>query len=112
MPRCNSCGGCMERGDHQPEVVIAQGRLAGKRESGVRSFLGIPYATPPVGPLRWRAPQPAAPWQGTRQATEFAPSAPQVLSHTPDADGPYTTECWVDGAIDEDCLYLNVWAPD
>jgi para-nitrobenzyl esterase len=105
----------MERSDRPPEVVVAQGRLAGKREAGVRRFLGVPYAAPPVGPLRWSAPRPAAPWKGTRPAIEFAPSAPQVRTdagHARHVAAPYTTAGWVHGEADEDCLYLNVWAPD
>lgn len=68
--------------------------------SGVREFLGIPYAAPPVGPLRWRPPQEAAPWQGVRPATQFGNRCPQ---NAPGVFGsPSTTE---------DCLYLNVFAP-
>ncbi len=59
---------------------------------------GVPYAAPPVGDLRWRPPQPPAPWSGVRAATAFASQCPQI------ADGGTIT-----GA--EDCLYLNVWAP-
>jgi para-nitrobenzyl esterase len=62
-------------------------------------FLGIPYAAPPVGPLRWRAPQPPAHWPGIRAATQFAPHCPQPIG----VFGRASTS--------EDCLYLNVFAP-
>jgi para-nitrobenzyl esterase len=68
------------------------------------SWRGIPYAQPPIGDLRWRAPQPALPWEGTLQALEFAPWCPQLpIPVVNDTDEP-----WLG---DEDCLYLNVSAP-
>jgi para-nitrobenzyl esterase len=72
----------------------------------VHRFLGIPYAAPPVGDLRWRAPEPEHPWTDVRDATTFAPAAPQrgaIESVLPGfaADGPTA----------EDCLALNVWSP-
>ena len=55
-----------------PEVVkTADGQLSGTTQEGVRVFKGIPYAAPPVGQLRWRAPQPAAKWQGVRKADTY-----------------------------------------
>lgn len=81
-------------------VRTTKGYVKGIEMSGVREFLGIPYAAPPVGPLRWRPPQEAAPWQGVRAATEFGNGCPQ---NAPGVFGsPSTTE---------DCLYLNVFAP-
>ena len=50
--------------DPSPRATVEQGRLLGRQADGVASFKAIPYAAPPVGPLRWRAPQPAAAWQG------------------------------------------------
>ena len=68
------------------------------------TWLGIPFAQPPVGDLRWRAPRPALPWQGTLQALSFAPMCPQLpIPIVNDTDEP-----WLG---DEDCLYLNVSAP-
>ena len=64
------------------------------------AFLGIPYAAPPLGDLRWRPPQPPAPWPGTRAATQYGPACPQL----PAKWLPYPT--WK-----EDCLYLNIWTP-
>ena len=49
-----------------PSITVETGTLAGSIEGGVESWKGIPFAAPPVGPLRWRAPQPAAPWKGIR----------------------------------------------
>lgn len=74
---------------------VVRGTVAG----GVRAFLGIPYAAPPVGDLRWRAPEPAAAWHGIRDATSFAPHCAQPAS-------PYGV-----ASTSEDCLYLNVYAP-
>ncbi|EOD64418.1 carboxylesterase type B [Amycolatopsis vancoresmycina DSM 44592] len=80
-------------------MEIAAGVLRGSGRDGVRTFLGVPYAEPPVGELRFRAPRPAKPWSGERDATEWAPRAPQ----------PQLTGRGFTG--DEDCLYLNVYAP-
>ena len=73
--------------------------------SGVHAFRGIPYAQPPVGPLRWSAPQPVAPWQGERPANSFGPRCiqPEYLVNSISYFG---TE-----AESEDCLTLNVWTP-
>ncbi len=75
-------------------------------------FKGIPYAAPPIGELRWRAPQPAIPWKGIRKCCEFGPIA---MQDTPglDPNDIYTKEWHVDSSIamDEDCLHLNIWTP-
>ncbi|MEJ7929348.1 carboxylesterase family protein [Ramlibacter sp. AN1015] len=88
-----------------PVVSTTLGRLRGRLvappgQAPVHAFTGIPYAAPPIGPLRWRPPQPVQPWPGTREATGFGPDLPQA----PNARlrGPHQ---------DEDCLYLNVWTP-
>lgn len=85
-------------------VDTPSGRLAGREADGVRAFLGVPYARPPVGPLRFAAPEPAPPWSGTRDATAFGASAPQapMVLPLPGMDV---------GRMDEDCLHLNVYAP-
>ncbi|MHB8812042.1 MAG: carboxylesterase family protein, partial [Steroidobacteraceae bacterium] len=61
-------------------VRIPQGMLAGLRQGPTDAFLGIPYAAPPVGRYRWRAPRPAPRWDGLRQAKRFAPSCWQVMT--------------------------------
>lgn len=90
-------------------VSIAQGKLAGFRQGAVDAFLGVPYAAPPVGRNRWRAPQPAPHWRGVRSARGFAASCWQVL--TPGGTGPWTPEYMPQGRVSEDCLYLNIWSP-
>jgi para-nitrobenzyl esterase len=84
-------------------VDIETGRLAGAEPdaNGVRAFKGIPYAAPPVGPLRWRPPQPAAKWNDIRASDKFAANAPQRVVFA-DID-PFAV------GVSEDCLYLNVW---
>lgn len=75
----------------------------------ITAFKGIPFAAPPVGQNRWRAPQPCEDWEGVRKAYTFAPISVQ---DTPGiGDNLYNREWHVDSEIpmDEDCLYLNVW---
>jgi para-nitrobenzyl esterase len=83
-----------------PIVRIDDGAVRGMTAGSINEFLGIPYAAPPTGNLRWRAPQPPAGWEGVRDATQFAPSCPQPLGRS----GP-------PGPMSEDCLYLNVYTP-
>ena len=86
------------------QVKVANGTLEGVVEkSGVRSFKGIPFAAPPVGPLRWKEPQPAANWSGVRKADHFGPRAMQAPIF---GDMGFRSD-----GMSEDCLYLNVWAP-
>ena len=76
------------------------------------SYKGIPFAAPPVGENRWRAPQPVAPWEGEKECFVFKPIS---MQHIPglDQNNIYTREWNVDPTIEmnEDCLYLNVWTP-
>ena len=92
-----------------PYAHVTQGVLEGLREGDVKAFLGVPYAAPPVGAYRWRAPQPPRSWLGVRRARHFAPSCLQAL--TPQGVGPWSPEYVVHGRVSENCLYLNVWAP-
>ncbi len=92
-----------------PVVRTADGALQGAVREGVQSYLGIPFAAPPVGPNRWRAPQPVTAWEGTRDATRFGHSCWQGV--TPGGFGPWSREYVVQGDVSEDCLYLNLWAP-
>src|SRR5215470_9373105 len=81
-----------------PVIHTDQGSLTGLSVPGEDQYLGIPYAAPPVGNLRWRPPQPPAHFQGVFQATEFGNICTQVSSGT------------VYGV--ENCLFLNVYVPD
>jgi para-nitrobenzyl esterase len=92
-----------------PVVRIPQGALSGIRQGAADAYLGVPYAAPPVGRYRWRAPQPAPYWPGVRPATRFAASCWQVLS--PAGIGPWSHEYLPQGPAREDCLYLNIWTP-
>lgn len=87
---------------------VAQGALAGRKVGSVAAFLGVPYAAPPTGANRWRAPRPAVRWQGVRDAKKFAPSCYQAVVPS---YGPWTREYSVSGKVSEDCLYLNIWTP-
>ncbi|WP_165842940.1 carboxylesterase/lipase family protein [Phenylobacterium deserti] len=92
------------------QARVAQGLLsAGPVEQGVTVFKGVPFAAPPVGPLRWRAPQAAAAWSGVRPADRFGANCMQKPIEG--ALGPWTPEYLAHGDISEDCLYLNVWTP-
>jgi len=85
------------------EVTTDGGRVAGEINQGVASWKGLPYAAPPIGDLRWRAPQSPAPWSGVRQATSFGNDCMQIpflSDFTPLGNRPA-----------EDCLYLNIWKP-
>lgn len=84
-------------------VTTETGRVAGITTDGVASWKGIPFAAPPVGDLRWRAPQPAARWNDVRQATAYGHDCMQ-LPFPSDAAPLGTTPA-------EDCLTLNVWKP-
>lgn len=83
-------------------VAVTGGQIAGKTEGAVIAYLGVPFAAPPVGALRWREPAPVKPWTGVRPATAFAPACAQA-----DLGWNKSTAA----ASSEDCLYLNVWAP-
>jgi para-nitrobenzyl esterase len=86
-------------------VRLDSGLLSGLTSADgiVRAFKGVPYAKPPVGNLRWRAPQPPDPWNGVRKAEQFGPRCLQP-SRLPTSIQYFGTE-----AEGEDCLYLNVW---
>jgi para-nitrobenzyl esterase len=90
-----------------PHTRVQQGALQGVRKGDVDAFLGVPFAAPPVGERRWKAPAPAAAWTGVRNADHFSASCWQGVS--PAGFGPWTHEYVVDGKVSEDCLYLNVW---
>lgn len=79
------------------QVKVEQGIVQGSLEDGLRVFKGIPFAAPPVGDLRWKAPQPAESWEGVKETTKYAPS-PMQAGELPTGKS-------------EDCLYLNIWTP-
>jgi para-nitrobenzyl esterase len=87
-------------------VAIDSGKVAGRLlDSGVRAYLGLPYAASPTGAMRWREPQPVKPWSGVYNADRFAPQCIQILR--PHNINHYFGE----EATSEDCLYLNLWIP-
>src|SRR5436305_12477195 len=93
----------------QPPVVkVDSGQLQGVIDDGVVSYKSVPFAAPRIGELRWRPPQPVAPWNGVRQAAEFGSDCMQGRFGPPPAPGaPQAAP-----APAEDCLYLNVWSPE
>ncbi|WP_417484726.1 carboxylesterase/lipase family protein [Maricaulis salignorans] len=107
LPALGACAvtPALEAHSAGPVIEIAQGRLEGVRQDDLVVFRNIPYAAPPVGPLRWRPPQPAASWEGMRDASVFGASCvqPAIARTSLYYDPPE--------ASSEDCLSLNVWAP-
>jgi para-nitrobenzyl esterase len=79
---------------------VTGGAVSGTAENGISIFKGIPFAAPPVGDLRWKAPAPVRPWSGLRKADAFANACMQA-PHSQGNTAP----------VSEDCLYLNVWTP-
>src|SRR5579862_8049927 len=93
------CATAVAQIQNQGPVKIDTGRISGAiagHGNEISVYKGIPYAAPPVGELRWKAPRPAADWAGVRETTKFSPIPPQRQSNDPQS---------------EDCLYLNVWTP-
>lgn len=88
------------------EYGLLQG-VPGKHTS-VRVFKGVPFAAPPVGDLRWRAPRKPAAWQGIRNASQFSSACTQTILHE---RKPWTREFMAHDTVSEDCLYLNIWTP-
>jgi len=79
-------------------INLDSGPISGTASKGLRVYLGIPYAAPPVGELRWKVTQPVKPWTEVKTCVAFGPSCPQPESEKV-------------GITSEDCLYLNVWTP-
>ncbi|MBN2704697.1 MAG: carboxylesterase family protein, partial [Pontiellaceae bacterium] len=84
-------------GEQTDPVKTKAGTVQGVIEDGLAVYRGIPFAAPPVGDLRWKAPQPVKKWDGVLQTTKFAPG-PIQGGNPPSGKS-------------EDCLYLNVWSP-
>jgi para-nitrobenzyl esterase len=98
-------GGVLVAQAPAPRVKTAQGEVVGKwiQDGTQKAFLGLPYAAPPVGDLRWRAPHPPAAWTGVRDASKFGARCEQW--HI------WDDYLFLDSGPSEDCLYLNVYAP-
>ena len=98
------CVGLQAR-ETSPTVRTVLGVVRGVSENGIDSYKGIPYAVPPIGQFRWRPPQPAVPWDGIREAVEYAPNCAQAgWQPSPNSGG-------IAEGSSEDCLYLNLWLP-
>ncbi len=108
------CAGCTQQTTvPTPQTTLAQtntsgsltplvvktdaGSISGMQQDGLRVYLGVPFAAPPVGDLRWRPPASVQPWSGVKQTVNFAANPPQPPTPSPGQS--------------EDCLYLNVWTP-
>ena len=87
-----------------PQVKTQGGVVEGKYDGSIKVFLGIPYAAPPVGDLRWKPPMPPAHWDGVRKATDFGAHCMQGKI--------YGDMNFRDSGGSEDCLTLNVWVPE
>ena len=110
-------GGCIQNegsvGPVQPTTVIPPssqapivttdaGSISGIQQGNLRVFHSVPFASPPVGDLRWRPPVPVEPWTGVRDGTLYSPAPPQPITPDPTTGIP---------VMSEDCLYLDVWTP-
>lgn len=96
--------GSLSVGCSRPSETIrtVDGLVQGVTSADVTVFKGIPFAAPPVGPLRWRSPQPLTPWSGVLHADAFKPMCMTTSAALPGGDMD---------AVSEDCLYLNIWTP-
>lgn len=102
------CAAAAAKGSRELKPAYAKttnGQLEGvvSNDGNVRVFKGVPYAAPPLGALRWKAPQPAASWTGVRKAVEYGTRCMQ--------NRVYDDMIFRDNGPSEDCLYLNIWAP-
>jgi len=95
-------GICFAQEPAPAPVRVEGGLVQGAVEDGLTVYRGIPFAAPPVGDLRWRAPQPVVKWDGVKDTVKFAPACVQGMMMGPGGSGP---------APCEDCLYLNIWSP-
>jgi para-nitrobenzyl esterase len=91
-----------------PSVRVAGGLASGApgRDPAITVFKGLPFAAPPVGDLRWRAPRPVVAWTGVRRADQFGANCMQTIV---EEKKPWTYEFMAHGPVSEDCLFLNVW---
>lgn len=103
--------GCGEKKEERPASTmevpqLESGPISGFRDGDVWTYLGIPYAAPPVGDLRWKEPQPVEPWEEVLPCEKYGPACPQ-----PEWPYPILSGIMDVGPTSEDCLYLNVWSP-
>jgi para-nitrobenzyl esterase len=99
----SACGPSVPKTAGIPTARVTGGEVAGTVADGLSIFKGIPFAAPPVGELRWKSPQPVAPWTDVKQTVAFGNSCMQNMN---------TARSMGDASnISEDCLYLNVWTP-
>ncbi|HEV2396471.1 MAG TPA: carboxylesterase/lipase family protein [Candidatus Sulfotelmatobacter sp.] len=94
---------CFAASSSSPQVKTHSGTVEGKDDGKVKSFLGIPYAQPPVGDLRWKAPVPIAKWSGVKKAIAFGNHCMQA--------NVFGDMVFRDPGGSEDCLTLNIWVP-
>jgi para-nitrobenzyl esterase len=99
--------GVYAESDLYPPLKTSQGWLQGGEHDGVEYYFGIPYAEPPVGALRWRAPRKASAWDGVREARHFSLPCAQIGNFFATNNSDFFNRPF--GS--EDCLYLNVWTP-
>jgi para-nitrobenzyl esterase len=87
------------------QVKVEQGIIEGNynTHNGIQTYFGVPFANPPIGELRWRAPQPADPWEGVKETKTFGPRPMQTMVF-----GDMKSRS---AGVSEDCLYLNIWTP-
>ena len=92
-------------------ITTNYGKIVGEEQKDYVVYKGIPYAKPPIGNLRWKAPQTPDPWQGIYEAKNFSAKCPQDENHF----GLYQKEFYNNldflRPSNEDCLYLNIWVP-
>ncbi|MGN6467452.1 MAG: carboxylesterase family protein, partial [Rhizobiaceae bacterium] len=92
--------------DVRPVATTAVGPVRGTARGGLHVFKGIPYALPPVGPARWKPPVPVTSWEDIREAADFGPACVQPRRN------PESIYAEPLAAMGEDCLSLNIWAPE
>jgi len=103
-----------EAGGKSQLITTRYGQLEGIASGhDTLAWLGVPFARPPVGDLRWRAPREPEPWEGVRKADAFCSYCPQYGNYISETGRESLGELWGDGRLagDEDCLYLNLWRP-
>lgn len=114
-PSLFALGGALALANAGPIVHTSYGKLEGTYSdyrSGIEVFKGIPFAQPPTGPLRWRAPKHPKRWHGIKSATSFGAECPQQLSSPSDQTENSSPLSSIANVTSEDCLYLNVWKPE